>query len=161
MYIRHGETDANVNKKRDGRGDAKLTEQGHLQAKDLHKKISSTTSKNDIIILSPLYRTFETATPLLQELYSNEFDQLEKSYIDIYNNFQSMLDEEVVKDYIHNVETKKMFQLIPNCNVYVDFRLPEVILEKSIRLSDAFDKSEKTKVTQKRGYESSYSENSE
>ena len=128
VYIRHGETDYNAAKKRCSRGDARLTEIGHHQAVQAYEQIKNQISADDVIVLSPLYRTFQTATPTLKALYPTYFEKLESAYLMISQNFQTMFDEETIQDYVHDAQSQKMFQLIPELPVYVDFRLCELLL---------------------------------
>lgn len=58
-FVRHGETEYNVEKRTQGQTDSKLTEKGVAQTKEVAEKLKNT--KIDIIYCSPLSRTRITA----------------------------------------------------------------------------------------------------
>ncbi|WP_428770338.1 histidine phosphatase family protein [Treponema sp. HNW] len=64
FITRHGETDWNVEKRICGCSESKLTEKGHLQARELAKRLAEDKEKNDIryIYVSPLKRARDTAS---------------------------------------------------------------------------------------------------
>ena len=60
-FVRHGQTEWNVENKICGATDIELTELGHQQARDTGKKIVEEGIKADEILYSPLIRAAETA----------------------------------------------------------------------------------------------------
>ena len=67
ILIRHGRTDYNEENRGDSYGTWTLTQQGEKQAEKLNKELSTELwkTKNTIIVISPLKRTFQTITPFL------------------------------------------------------------------------------------------------
>lgn len=66
LFIRHGQTDWNVQKKVQGKADIELNENGIEQAKSTSEKLKN--EKIDIIISSPLKRAKKTAEIINQTL---------------------------------------------------------------------------------------------
>jgi len=70
IFVRHAESIGNKNRIIDSIGDLRLSELGEEQKFEIIKKVKKEIVGDDfVIILSPLYRTFDTAEPLLDEIY--------------------------------------------------------------------------------------------
>ena len=65
-FVRHGETEWNLNRRIQGRTDIPLNETGRDQARETGRLLSS--RRWDLIVSSPLSRAFETASIIAEEL---------------------------------------------------------------------------------------------
>lgn len=66
LFIRHGETQDNIDKILQGWRDTNLTEKGHQEAKILAQKILEEDIKIDVMYHSPLIRIKQTIAPILE-----------------------------------------------------------------------------------------------
>jgi broad specificity phosphatase PhoE len=64
LFIRHGETQDNIDRVLQGHRDTSLTEKGHREAKVLASKLQ--TQRIDVIYHSPLQRITQTISPILE-----------------------------------------------------------------------------------------------
>lgn len=71
MFIRHGESDYNLQRLEDSYGNAILSKNGTKQAKKLVKELKKKLPKENqeiIFIISPLQRDFLTIQPYLENI---------------------------------------------------------------------------------------------
>jgi broad specificity phosphatase PhoE len=68
FYVRHGETEFNVNHIWSGQVETKLTEKGKHQAMQTGRKLKLTVPQFDLIISSPFERTYNTASIIAEEI---------------------------------------------------------------------------------------------
>ncbi len=68
LYIRHGETEFNEQRKWSGRTDTKLTEKGIRQAHEAGEKLAKKQVTIDLIICSPLTRSLRSAHIIADEI---------------------------------------------------------------------------------------------
>src|SRR5579871_1222970 len=67
-FIRHGQSQMNVEKRFAGKTDTPLTEEGRQQAKSAGKKAKGQNLRIDLIVSSPLSRAHETARIIAREI---------------------------------------------------------------------------------------------
>ncbi|MHB1865396.1 MAG: histidine phosphatase family protein [Candidatus Saccharimonadales bacterium] len=68
FYVRHGETDHNLLNIMSGQVEAAITENGRQQATQTGKAIKANLPHIDLIVCSPLKRTYETAKVIAKEI---------------------------------------------------------------------------------------------
>ena len=111
-FIRHGQTDYNLNKKLAGRVNIPLNEKGQLQAKEIASSIKDTNI--DIIFCSPLIRAKQTCS-IVNESKNIEViieDKLvERDFGKYEGKNYSKIDGEKCWNYFDNTYDKKIESL--------------------------------------------------
>ena len=113
-YVRHGESEMNVEHKWGGKSDTPLTKEGHVQAKRAAQSAKKSGLAFDIIISSPLSRAHNTAKHIAEatgypldkivthELFiERDFGVLEGTV----NDFPEWITNQRVIDHFEGVET--------------------------------------------------------
>ncbi|MCK9467032.1 MAG: class I tRNA ligase family protein [Candidatus Absconditabacterales bacterium] len=126
IFVRHAESIGNKNRIIDSIGDLRLSELGEEQKFEIIKKVKKEIVGDDfVIILSPLYRTFDTAEPLLDEIYGTEEKKnIENNYKKSVEKYQKLYKEKEILDYTLNDNNQQLFEI--GGNVFVDMRLHEL-----------------------------------
>lgn len=94
-FIRHGESEANLQKIIAGHKDVPLTELGVSQAKEAGRKLKESGIKIDLIVSSPLKRAHDTAIEIAQN-------------IDYIKN-KILINEEAIERYRGKLEGQSVF----------------------------------------------------
>jgi len=134
IFVRHGETDANVGGILQGKLESTLTEKGEKQSREVGKKLKEKYPKIDLVFCSPLKRTVETLNTILEE-YPIECEVLMSNLIEErgFGEYEGTEDylidwEEINKD---NPENRKMGvesvdKMIKRCELFLeDLKLEE------------------------------------
>ncbi len=117
FYVRHGETQMNVNEKFSGQIETQLTELGKKQAQKAGENAKVNLPKIDYMIVSPLKRTRHTAKLIAEEI-GFSFDAVELNDLFIERSFGNLegsdakpyiakADKHMKLDHIESVETIK------------------------------------------------------
>jgi broad specificity phosphatase PhoE len=104
FYVRHGETEYNVNHIWSGQVETKLTDNGKYQAKQAGKDLSQRLPHIDLIISSPFERTYHTASIIAEEI-GYPIANIQKNELFIERSF-GVLDGTSNVDY-HKTHTFK------------------------------------------------------
>lgn len=99
IFVRHGQSEANVAKTYNDDGLSPLTEKGHEQA----KKLAQDTDHVDIILSSPFLRTRQTAAPLAEK-FGLEIEIRDYLHETKHGRYANALQDEFVAE-----ERKKFF----------------------------------------------------
>lgn len=127
IFIRHGETNFNINNRWDSYGDGTLTEKGKEQANTIHKAIHNEIweKKDFVIIVSPLKRTFETIEPfLLSKFWEKTLWNIQTKYQEVVVKFQEIYNNKNLIAYIQDNTKQKLFEI--HENIFVDMRIHEI-----------------------------------
>ena len=126
LFIRHGRTDFNDEKKFDGLGVSVLTQEGQTQAKTLVEKLAKLKEeKADLVfVVSPLPRAWETLKPSLISF----FDELliadcEKKYFEIVKSYQDAFNKGTLLEIVQGSDDQNVFQL--HEQIFVDWRMTD------------------------------------
>lgn len=128
LFIRHGRTDFNEQKRFDGLGTSVLTAEGQQQAEQLLQKLPlKEEEKADLIyILSPLQRTWQTMKPTLLAHFGKDIvEQLETAYFKQVANYQAAFEKQTLLESFLANEESLVIKL--HDQVYVDWRLTDHI----------------------------------
>lgn len=128
IFVRHGETDANLEGILQGKLESTLTEKGEKQSREAGKKLKEKYPKIDLVFCSPLKRTVETLNTVLEEypieceiLMSNLIE--ERGFGEYEGTEDYLIDwEEINKD---NPENRKMGvesveKMIKRCELFLE-----------------------------------------
>lgn len=127
VLIRHGQTIYNESNIHDSYSVTPLNEKGQQQSQEVSSHIEKLSSTDDIIlVLTPLLRTFQTATPYLQKKYGKEFSVIQQAYHDIERIYQDLRNKSTIQDYLKDPSTQKLFPI--NDYLFVDFRTVDLIV---------------------------------
>lgn len=85
-FVRHGQTDTNVQSLLSGHIEAELTEDGKAMAIATGKELKANHQHIDLIICSPLIRAFDTASLIAKEL-KYPIKNIEKNHLFIERSF--------------------------------------------------------------------------
>ena len=126
IFIRHGETNFNAERKYDGLGEAVLTERGQEQSQELTRQlVNLQEQKSDLIfILSPLQRTWQTTKPLLVQLFGEStINEIEKKYFELHQQYQLLYKNKALAAHLQGDDASNIFQL--HEQIYIDRRMTE------------------------------------
>ncbi len=126
LFIRHGRTDFNDEKKFDGLGASVLTAEGQKQAEALVNKLKHLKEeKADLIfVLSPLPRTWETLKPSLISFFGEAVvADCEKKYLEIVKNYQEAFTKGTLLEIVQGSNEQNVFQL--HEQIFVDWRFTD------------------------------------
>ena len=126
LFIRHGRTNFNDEKKVDALGDSVLTELGQEQSQNLVAKLEHLKAeKSDLIfVLSPLQRTRQTIKPTLLSRFSeSEVTAREKQYYAISEQYRAAFADRSLQERLQGADDQVVFQL--GAQIFVDWRLTD------------------------------------
>gem|GEM_PF-3585087 len=101
-----------------------INKKGEKQAENAAKKLEEAIGVNaDIqVILSPEKLTRQTIYPYITKIYSKkEIQEIQTKLTAIHKNYQSLVQNQKIQEYIQNKKNTKYFSLADG--VAIDFRL--------------------------------------
>ena len=129
VFIRHGRTDFNEEKKFDSLGDARLNELWEQQAQDLVSKLAPhIEKKSDVVfILSPLPRVWQTIKPtLISFFWADEVARCEKLYFEHHESHKDRFEKRTTFDHVHNGAAEEIVVKL-NDQLFIDSRITDLI----------------------------------
>ena len=126
LFIRHGRTDFNDEKKFDGLGVSVLTQEGQTQAKTLVEKLAKLKEeKADLVfVVSPLPRAWETLKPSLISFFDEPLvADCEKKYFEIVKDYQEAFNKGTLLEIVQGSDEQNVFQL--HEQIFVDWRMTD------------------------------------
>ena len=126
LFIRHGRTDFNDEKKFDGLGVSVLTQEGQTQAKTLVEKLAKLKEeKADLVfVVSPLPRAWETLKPSLISFFDEPLiADCEKKYFEIVKSYQDAFNKGTLLEIVQGSDEQNVFQL--HEQIFVDWRMTD------------------------------------
>ncbi|MBF0932489.1 MAG: class I tRNA ligase family protein, partial [candidate division SR1 bacterium] len=129
VFIRHGRTDFNEEKKFDSLGDARLNELGEQQAQGLVSKLAPhIEKKSDVVfILSPLPRVWQTIKPTLISFFgADEVARCEKLYFEHHEGHKDRFEKRKTFDHVHNGAAEEIVVKL-NDQLFIDSRITDLI----------------------------------
>ena len=129
VFIRHGRTDFNEEKKFDSLGDARLNELWEQQAQVLVSKLAPhIEKKSDVVfILSPLPRVWQTIKPtLISFFWADEIARCEKLYFEHHESHKDRFEKRKTFDHVHHGETEEIVVKL-NDQLFIDSRITDLI----------------------------------
>ncbi len=126
LFIRHGRTNFNDEKKVDALGDSVLTELGQEQSQNLVAKLEHLKAEKSelIFVLSPLQRTRQTIKPTLLSRFSeSEVTARENQYYAISEQYRAAFADRSLQERLQGADDKVVFQL--GEQIFVDWRLTD------------------------------------
>lgn len=129
VFIRHGRTDFNEEKKFDSLGDARLNELWEQQAQGLVSKLAPhIEKKSDVVfILSPLPRVWQTIKPtLISFFWADEVARCEKLYFEHHESHKDRFEKRKTFDHVHHGETEEIVVKL-NDQLFIDSRITDLI----------------------------------
>ena len=129
VFIRHGRTDFNEEKKFDSLGDARLNELWEQQAQGLVGKLAPhIEKKSDVVfILSPLPRVWQTIKPtLISFFWADEVARCEKLYFEHHESHKDRFEKRKTFDHVHHGETEEIVVKL-NDQLFIDSRITDLI----------------------------------
>ena len=129
VFIRHGRTDFNEEKKFDSLGDARLNELWEQQAQGLVSKLTPhIEKKSDVVfILSPLPRVWQTIKPtLISFFWADEVARCEKLYFEHHEGHKDRFEKRKTFDHVHHGETEEIVVKL-NDQLFIDSRITDLI----------------------------------
>ena len=126
LFIRHGRTDFNDEKKFDGLGVSALTPEGQTQANALVEKLPKLKEeKADLIfVVSPLPRAWETLKPSLISFFDETLvADCEKKYFEIVKDYQEAFNKGTLLEIVQGSDEQNVFQL--HEQIFVDWRMTD------------------------------------
>ncbi|MBB1579300.1 MAG: class I tRNA ligase family protein [candidate division SR1 bacterium] len=129
VFIRHGRTDFNEEKKFDSLGDARLNELGEQQAQGLVSKLAPhIEKKSDVVfILSPLPRVWQTIKPTLIRFFgADEVARCEKLYFEHHESHKDRFEKRATFDHVHNGAAEEIVVKL-NDQLFIDSRITDLI----------------------------------
>ena len=126
LFIRHGRTDFNDEKKFDGLGVSVLTSKGQTQANVLVEKLAKLKEeKADLVfVVSPLPRAWETLKPSLISFFDETLvADCEKKYFEIVKNYQDAFNKGTLLEIVQGSDDQNVFQL--HEQIFVDWRMTD------------------------------------
>lgn len=129
VFIRHGRTDFNEEKKFDSLGDARLNELWEQQAQGLVSKLAPhIEKKSDVVfILSPLPRVWQTIKPtLISFFWADEVARCEKLYFEHHESHKDRFGKRKTFDHVHHGETEEIVVKL-NDQLFIDSRITDLI----------------------------------
>ena len=129
VFIRHGRTDFNEEKKFDSLGDARLNELWEQQAQGLVSNLAPhIEKKSDVVfILSPLPRVWQTIKPtLISFFWADEVARCEKLYFEHHEGHKDRFEKRKTFDHVHHGETEEIIVKL-NDQLFIDSRITDLI----------------------------------
>ena len=129
VFIRHGRTDFNEEKKFDSLGDARLNELWEQQAQGLVSKLAPHIGKKSdvVFILSPLPRVWQTIKPtLISFFWADEVARCEKLYFEHHEGHKDRFEKRKTFDHVHHGETEEIVVKL-NDQLFIDSRITDLI----------------------------------
>ena len=129
VFIRHGRTDFNEEKKFDSLGDARLNELWEQQAQVLMSKLAPhIEKKSDVVfILSPLPRVWQTIKPtLISFFWADEIARCEKLYFEHHESHKDRFEKRKTFDHVHNGAAEEIVVKL-NDQLFIDSRITDLI----------------------------------
>lgn len=129
VFIRHGRTDFNEEKKFDSLGDARLNTLWEQQAQGLVSKLAPhIEKKSDVVfILSPLPRVWQTIKPtLISFFWADEVARCEKLYFEHHKGHKDRFEKRKTFDHVHNGAAEEIVVKL-NDQLFIDFRITDLI----------------------------------
>ena len=129
VFIRHGRTDFNEEKKFDSLGDARLNELWEQQAQGLVSKLAPhIEKKSDVVfILSPLPRVWQTIkATLISFFWADEVARCEKLYFEHHESHKDRFGKRKTFDHVHHGETEEIVVKL-NDQLFIDSRITDLI----------------------------------
>lgn len=126
LFIRHGRTDFNDEKKFDGLGVSVLTSEGQTQANTLVEKLAKLKEeKADLVfVVSPLPRAWETLKPSLISFFDETLvADCEKKYFEIVKSYQEAFKNGNLLEIVQGNNEQNVFQL--HEQIFVDWRMTD------------------------------------
>ena len=126
LFIRHGRTDFNDEKKFDGLGVSALTPEGQTQANALVEKLAKLKEeKADLVfVVSPLPRAWETLKPSLISFFDEPLvADCEKKYFEIVKSYQEAFKNRALLEIVQGGDEQNVFQL--HEQIFVDWRMTD------------------------------------
>ena len=126
LFIRHGRTDFNDEKKFDGLGVSALTPEGQTQANALVEKLAKLKEeKADLVfVVSPLPRAWETLKPNLISFFDETIvADCEKKYFEILKNYQEAFNKGTLLEIVQESDEQNVFQL--HEQIFLDWRMTD------------------------------------
>ena len=126
LFIRHGRTDFNDEKKFDGLGVSVLTPEGQTQANALVEKLTKLKEeKADLVfVVSPLPRAWETLKPSLISFFDETLvADCEKKYFEIVKSYQDAFNKGTLLEIVQGSDDQNVFQL--HEQIFVDWRMTD------------------------------------
>ena len=129
VFIRHGRTDFNEEKKFDSLGDARLNELWEQQAQGLVSKLAPhIEKKSDVVfILSPLPRVWQTIKPtLISFFWADEVARCEKLYFEHHESHKDRFEKRATFEHVHNGAAEEIVVKL-NDQLFIDSRITDLI----------------------------------
>ena len=129
VFIRHGRTDFNEEKKFDSLGDARLNELWEQQAQGLVSKLTPhIEKKSDVVfILSPLPRVWQTIKPtLISFFWADEVARCEKLYFEHHESHKDRFEKRATFEHVHNGAAEEIVVKL-NDQLFIDSRITDLI----------------------------------
>ena len=129
VFIRHGRTDFNEEKKFDSLGDARLNELWEQQAQGLVSKLAPhIEKKSDVVfILSPLPRVWQTIKPtLISFFWADEVARCEKLYFEHHESHKDRFGKRATFEHVHNGAAEEIVVKL-NDQLFIDSRITDLI----------------------------------
>ena len=129
VFIRHGRTDFNEEKKFDSLGDARLNEIWEQQAQGLVSKLAPhIEKKSDVVfILSPLPRVWQTIKPtLISFFWADEVARCEKLYFEHHESHKDRFEKRATFDHVLNGAAEEIVVKL-NDQLFIDSRITDLI----------------------------------
>ena len=129
VFIRHGRTDFNEEKKFDSLGDARLNELWEQQAQGLVSKLAPhIEKKSDVVfILSPLPRVRQTIKPtLISFFWADEVARCEKLYFEHHESHKDRFEKRATFDHVLNGAAEEIVVKL-NDQLFIDSRITDLI----------------------------------
>ena len=126
LFIRHGRTDFNNEKKFDGLGVSVLTSEGQTQANTIVEKLAKLKEeKADLVfVVSPLPRAWETLKPSLISFFDETLvADCEKKYFEIVKSYQEAFKNGNLIEIVQGNNEQNVFQL--HEQIFVDWRMTD------------------------------------
>lgn len=126
IFIRHGRTNFNDEKKVDALGASVLTELGQEQSQNLVAKLEHLKAEKSelIFVLSPLQRTRQTIKPTLLSRFSeSEVSSRESQYYALWEQYRAAFADRSLQERLQGADEQVVFQL--GEQIFVDWRLTD------------------------------------
>ena len=126
ILVRHAESIWNRDSIKDSFWNLRLSELGEKQKLDIHKNLKQEINWYDfVIIISPLYRAFDSAKPfLLDAFWTEKTQEIENNYQKIVAKYQEIFNSKKLLAYTLDDNNQQLFEIWEN--IFVDIRLHEL-----------------------------------
>lgn len=128
IFIRHGRTDCNLDRRQDSRWDlAHLIDLWREQAESAAKELSYLKDAQDkILVISPMERVWETALPMMLNWFGEaEVAKIRIKYEEFQAKFRELRDKKEIIEYTQNPNNETIYEL--GNGVWWDFRACEFL----------------------------------